>query len=680
MASVQYTNEQLQLAANTVRVLSAEGVEKANSGHPGMPMGAADYGVVLWLKYLRFNPSDPKWLNRDRFVLSNGHGSMFLYTMLHLAGYPISLDDLKSFRQWGSKTPGHPESFLTPGVECTTGPLGQGISNAVGIALGERLLATRYNSTEQDILNHRVFCFAGDGCLMEGVSSESSSIAGHLGLGNLVVLYDDNHISIAGDTALAFSEDVRKRYEAYGWRTLSVDGHDFTAIDQALAEAVSKSDKPTLIACRTIIGKGSPHKANDSEVHGSPLGAEELKLTKEALNWPLEPSFYVPDEVRKMFAARVEQLNNEYSAWQKKFGQWQEANSEKAAQLTRQISRAAPEDLTDKLIAALPTDGKPVSTRKLSNIVLQAASKEVNSLVGGSADLEPSTLTLVKGSSDVEKNQFGGLNLRFGVREHAMGAIMNGLAYYGAFTPYGSTFLVFSDYVRPSIRVAALSHLPSVFIFTHDSFFLGEDGPTHQPIEHINSLRMIPNLQVFRPADGLETAVCYSLALSRQDGPSALLFTRQNLDPFVRPAGFSTKDITRGAYSVLEPLGDKAQPEIVIIATGSEVPLALAAAKKLDGTKVRVVSMPCVELFQAQSREWREKLIPRSAKKVALEAGSTFGWESILDADSSNLLTIGINRFGASAPAKVLAEKFGFTADAVAGQIKERFIVETAKA
>ena len=671
MTPSNLTKEQQVLVANTIRMLSVDGVEKANSGHPGMPMGMADLSTVLWFNFLRFNPQDPKWLARDRFVLSNGHGSMLLYSMLHLSGYAVSMEDLKAFRQWDSITPGHPEAGMTPGVECTTGPLGQGISNAVGMAIGQRLLAERY-ANGSDVFDHRIFVFAGDGCVMEGVSSEAGSLAGHLGLGSIKVIYDDNHISIAGRTDLAFSEDVCKRYEAYGWHTLRVDGHDYAAIDAALKEACAINDRPVLIAARTIIGKGSPNKADSYNVHGSPLGKDERAATIKSLNWVSEEPFFVPEEVRKLFAARVESLKGEFSAWNERFSAWQKSNPELATRLSAQLKRETPPDLEDRLVAALPKEGGSVSTRKLSGMVLQAASAAVDSLIGGSADLEPSTLTLIGKSSDVSKSSFKGLNLRFGVREHGMGSVMNGLSYYGGFIPYGSTFLCFADYMRPTVRLAALSHLQSVFIYTHESFFLGEDGPTHQPIEHLNSLRMIPNLWVLRPADGLETAVCYRMALERKGGPSALAFTRQDLPTLERPAAFKREDIAKGAYTVFER---GAKPDIVFVATGSEVSLALAAAKELpEATAIRVVSMPCRELYAAQPKAYREQLIPPTAKKIVVEAGTSFGWLGMIEARPEDTLMVTIDHFGASAPASVLAEKFGFTPKAVAARVKESFL------
>ncbi len=672
--SDRFTKEQLTLVANTIRMLAADGVEKANSGHPGMPMGMADLAAVLWLRYLRFNPEQPKWLARDRFILSNGHGSMLQYALLLLAGFKVSLDDLKSFRQWGSITPGHPESFMTEGIECTTGPLGQGISNSVGMAIGQKLFAARYGQGDgASLFDHKVFVFAGDGCMMEGVSSEACSVAGHLGLGNLIVIYDDNHISIAGRTELAFTEDVPKRFEAYGWHTERIDGHDYDQIDKAIQNALAVKDRPCMIAARTIIGKGAPHKQGSEHVHGSPLGKEELAATKKALNWPTEPMFYVPDETKKIFAERIESLKQQYGEWQQKFSSWKSANGDLAARLDRQVRCVVPADLEQKLTAALPTDKGAVATRKLSQMVLQALSANVDSLVGGSADLEPSTLTLIAKSTDVAKSQFAGLNVRFGVREHGMGAIMNGLSCYGGFIPYGSTFLCFADYMRPTIRLAALSHLRGLFIFTHDSIFLGEDGPTHQPIEHLNSLRMIPNVHLFRPADPLETAICYKVAVELERAPAVFALTRQNLPVIERPAGFDTKTIASGAYTAFEAGG--AKPEIVFVATGSEVGLAIDAAKTLSAkVPVRVVSMPCCELFRKQPESARQALIPAGCKLVVCEAGTSFGWTSILEADPAKTEFVTIDHFGASAPANVLGEKFGFTPAAVVAKVTKRFL------
>ena len=661
----------LELVSNTIRFLSADGVQKANSGHPGMPMGMAEIAAVLWLKHLRFNPEVPLWLGRDRFVLSNGHGSMLLYSMLHLCGYDVSLDDLKSFRQWESLTPGHPEYAVTPGVECTTGPLGQGIANACGMALGQKIMESCYASDSINPFSHRVFCFCGDGCLMEGISSEASSFAGHLGLGNLILIYDDNHITIAGKTELAFSEEVEKRYEAYGWHVQKIDGHNFEEIDKALLQAVNETSRPSIILARTVIGKGSPNKAGFADVHGSPLGAEEIKAAKSACGFPSDKEFYIPEAVREVFGNRLTKLKSEYEKWQQDFIKWRLQDSALAARLESQLLMELPEDLQSRLISALPTDGKPVATRKLSQSVLQAASSCVSCLIGGSADLEPSTLTLIKKSTSISKDNLSGLNIHFGVREHAMAAIMNGLSYYGGFLPYGSTFFVFLDYLRPALRLSALAKLPVLYIFTHDSIFVGEDGPTHQPIEQLAILRATPNAWTFRPADGLETAVCYAQALERRDGPCAMVLSRQNITPFERRADFRADDIRRGAYSVMEP-ETGVNPQIVFVATGSEVSLAVAVAKLLNPVPIRVVSMPCAEIFMLQPKEYKDTLLPYEASKVVLELGSTFGWYGLVQGSPENTLVIGLDHFGASAPYNVLAEKFGWTVDQIAEKVQKK--------
>lgn len=664
--------DQLDLAAKTIAMLSADGVEKANSGHPGMPMGVAHIGAVLWLKHLKYSAKDTKWLNRDRFVLSNGHGSMFLYSMLHLSGYELSLDDLKNFRQWGSKTPGHPENTHTPGVECTTGPLGQGISNAVGMALAGKVMAARYNTPANSPFTHHVYCMVGDGCLMEGISSEASSLAGHLGLGNLIAIYDDNHISIAGSTDLAFSEDVAARYRAYGWQTIAVDGHNPKAIDEALEQAKSQTAQPTLILARTTIGFGSPNKANTCGVHGSPLGASEMKSTKENLQLPSDKSFYIPEEVKQLFANRAEELSSEFAAWQSSFSTWKNQNPTLASTLDRQLSEPDIVQLDKALFKSVqdstaPTS-KAIASRKISQMLIQGAASVLESFIGGSADLEPSTLTLIKDGGSIGKDKFAGKNIHYGVREHAMGAMMNGLALYGGFIPFGSTFMCFSDYMKPAIRLAALSKIRSLFVFTHDSIFLGEDGPTHQPVEHLAALRAVPNLYVFRPANAQEAAGAYSKAIESQHTPSVLVFSRQNISMETTVEDSFAKS-KRGAYTIFDNGKNPEQtPELVIVGTGSELPLALASAKSLSGTMhVRVVSMPCAELYLEQSPEQQQKLIPCSCPTVVVEAASSFGWASILP--GRQLLVIGQDDFGASAPAEILAEKFGFTEEAVVKRI-----------
>ena len=653
--------EQLKLLATTIRMLSADGVQKANSGHPGMPMGAADYSALLWANYLRFNPKDTSWLGRDRFVLSAGHGSMLLYSLLHLFGYDLPMSELQSFRQWGSKTPGHPEFGLTAGVETTTGPLGQGFGNGVGMALSAKLLQARYS---EELFASRVFGVVSDGDLMEGVASEAASIAGHLGLNNLIYIYDDNHISIGGDTKVCFTESVPKRFEAYGWFVQSVDGHDMEATGKAIDAALREQKRPSIICARTVIGKGAPKKAGTSHVHGEPLGEEELKATKEAFGWPLEPRFHIPKEVGAFCCSLMEGKVKEHAAWQSKFATWQKSNPEKAAQLQSQISRTVPAALKDELIRGC-AETKKEATRNISGKALQVLAKHLPALIGGSADLEPSTKTLIKDSTDVQPGQFGGKNLRFGVREHGMGAVVNGLAYQQCWIPYSATFLVFSDYMRPTLRLAALCHLQSLFIFTHESIYLGEDGPTHQPIEHTASLRLIPNLHVHRPADSMEVAMCYYGAVQHTHGPSVLLFTRQGLPPLERRSTFQPDDVLKGGYVVQE----YGKPVYGIVATGSEVGLAVAAAQELakSGSGARVISMPCVERFVQQPETYRKDVLGSGLKLVSIEAGHTTGWERIVGA---NGLRIGIDHFGASAPAEVLAEKFGFTPAAVVKRIQ----------
>lgn len=668
MSFPEFNVEMFQKAAHTIRFVSADAVDTANSGHPGMPMGMAELASVLWLKYLKHNPDNSSWIARDRFVLSNGHGSMLLYSMLHLSGYKVSMDDIKNFRKWDSNTPGHPESYMTDGVETTTGPLGQGIANAVGMALGQKILSERFSTSNFNPVDHKVWCFCGDGCLMEGVSSEASSLAGHLALDNLILVYDDNNISIAGRTDLAFTENVEERYKSYGFHTLRVDGHDISAIDKVYSEALKLKGKPVLILAKTIIGKGSPNKADSYNVHGSPLGKEELEASKKSLSWPIEPMFYVPDEVRALFSSRNEYLSEVYNEWLTSYNTYRNTDKDSYDKLQMQINRTLPANLEEILVNAISSQTSAVATRKLSEIVLQAASANVEALIGGSADLEPSTLTLIKDSSDVLANSYKGKNLRFGVREHAMGSIMNGLSYYGGFIPYGATFFCFLDYMKPPVRLAALCHLQALYIYTHDSIFLGEDGPTHQPIEHLQMLRAMPNIQVLRPADALETAICYAMALEKKDGPSALILTRQNLPQLKRPESFTNSDIRKGAYTVYE--NDK-NPEVVFIATGSEVSLAEEVVNELSSRKkVRLVSMPSWDTYNKQDETYKNALIPENAKKITIEAGSTFGWRDMIGGTPKDTLTIGMETFGASAPANVLAEKFGFTKEGVMERIR----------
>jgi len=649
----------LKELALTIRTLSIDGVEKANSGHPGLPLGAADMASVLWANFLRFNPGKTDWDNRDRFVLSAGHGSMLLYSLLHLFGYDLPISELKAFRQWESKTPGHPEFGLTAGVETTTGPLGQGFANGVGMALSGKMLGARY---DKNIFNFRVFGIVSDGDLMEGVASEAASLAGHLSLGNLVYLYDDNKISLADETKVCFTESVSERFESYGWHVQSVDGHDMQAIAECIEKAIGEDKRPSIICARTVIGYGSPNKSGTSDVHGSPLGKDEAKLTKQKLGAP-EQEFFVPDAVSKFCKSKISEKIAEYEAWQVSFQKWASANKDLASLYESQKERRIPSNLKDELIGAFK-DNKKDATRNLSGKAIQVIAKHVPAFVGGSADLEPSTKTLIKDAKDVQPESYEGKNFRFGVREHAMGSIVNGLAYGQNWIPYSATFLVFSDYMRPTIRLAALSHLQSLFIFTHDSFWVGEDGPTHEPIEHVASLRLIPNLTVFRPADGLEVALCYYAALENKKAPSTFMFTRQNLPPLERRPDFKPEEIMLGGYIV----SGESVSDLVLVATGSEVSVAVDAAKLLEqsGKKARVVSMPSLELFRKQSKAYQDKVIPQKARKVSIEAGVTCGWERIV---GSEALLIGIDHFGASAPGEVLAEKFGLTAKAVSEKI-----------
>jgi transketolase len=653
-----------RLAVNTIRLLSADGVQKAKSGHPGMPMGMADVAYVLWTRYLKYNPADPEWPNRDRFVLSAGHGSMLLYSMLHLSGYDLSMEDLQQFRQLGSRTPGHPEFGRTPGVEATTGPLGQGISNGVGMALASKILAAKFNGAQAGLVDHYVYGICSDGDLMEGVASEAASLAGHWGLGNLIFFYDDNAITIEGSTELAFTEDVAKRFEAYGWQTLRADGHDHAQIAAALEAAQADKERPTLILTKTHIGMGSPNKQDTSGVHGEPLGDDELAATKANLGWPAEARFLVPDEVRAIFTARAEALKPAYEEWQKLFAGFQASAPELAAEWKALWSKEVPADLFEKMLEAVgdSTD----ATRNHGGKVMQIASAQVPALYGGSADLAPSNKTLIKGAGDISRADFSGRNLHFGIREHAMGAICNGMAYYGAFIPYGSTFLVFSDYMRPSIRVGALSHLQTVWVFTHDSIFVGEDGPTHEPVEHVAALRAIPNLTVLRPGDGAETAAAWSVALSRKTGPSALCLTRQSLQNLPRPADM--KDMLRGGYVTVDCEGE---PELIILGSGSEAALAVEAAQALqaDGIKARAISLMSWEVFEEQDEAYRENVLPSACRRrVAIEAGIAQGWERYIGLDG---LMIGMTGYGESAPYKVLAEHFGFTPEKVLAAIRE---------
>ena len=652
-----------QLAINTIRLLSVDAVQKANSGHPGLPMGAAPMAYVLWQKHLRHNPGNPKWPDRDRFVLSAGHGSTLLYSLLNLYGYDLALDELKAFRQWGSRAPGHPESFCTPGVEATTGPLGQGASNAVGMAIAERFLAGRYNRPGQTIVDHMTYSLLGDGDMMEGITHEAASLAGHLGLGKLVWLYDDNHISLDGPTSLTFSEDVAKRFDAYGWHVQKVASGDtdVDAIDLAIAAAKADA-RPSLIMVRTTIGFGSPHKAGTSEAHGSPLGPDEVKATKLAMGWDPEKQFYVPEEARAHFLTAAERGARAEASWQADFEGWAKAHPDLAAEWRMAQRGELPADWDAAIPPFTPKDD--LATRVSGGMILAGIAKKVPWLLGGDADLSCSTMTGLPGMGNFSGKTGLGRNIRFGVREHAMGAIANGLAYHGSVRPFTATFFVFSDYERPAIRLAALSKLPVIFVFTHDSIGVGEDGPTHQPIEHLAALRGMPNLWVMRPADANETAAAYRAAMKRTDGPTVIVLTRQKLPTLDRDKFAPASGLSRGAYVLSEAPGGA--PQAILLATGSEVSLALAAQDKLlaGGVRARVVSMPCWELFAAQPVEYRESVIPPGVgPRVSIEAGSTLGWHRWI---GERGVAIGLDRFGASGPGSVLVKQFGLTAENVA--------------
>ena len=647
------------LSINTMRFLAVDAVQKANSGHPGLPMGAAVMAYTLWTRHLRHNPRNPKWPDRDRFILSAGHGSMLLYALLYLTGYDVSLDDIKQFRQWGSITPGHPESHLTPGVEVTTGPLGQGFANGVGMAIAEQVLRERFNRPGFPVVDHHIYAIVSDGDLMEGISSEAASYAGTQGLGKLVYLYDSNGISIEGKTDVTFREDVGARFRAYGWQVVGpIDGMDMDAVDEAITEAKANLHQPSLIICKTIIGYGSPNKANTGEVHGSPLGEDEVALTKANLDWPLEPSFYVPDDVLSHFREAVSQGSQLEEEWNDLFSRYQKDHASDAAEFTRQITRELPQNWDANLPVFKPEDGA-LATRAAGGKVLNALFENLPDLVGGSADLEPSTKTWLKTSGKFGWEE-GGHNLQFGIREHAMGAIALGMAHHGGVIPYAATFLVFSDYMRPPIRLAGLSEQRVIFVFTHDSIGLGEDGPTHQPIEQLMALRAIPNVWVFRPADANEVAESWRQAILRTDGPSLLVLSRQKLPIIDRSQYASAQGTARGAY-VLNQVGN---PEIVLLATGSEVALALDAADRLTrgGTRVRVVSMPCWELFDLQPDEYRSEVLPSGVPRLSIEAGVSLGWQKYVGLDGA---IIGLDRFGASAPGNRVMKELGFSVDHV---------------
>ncbi len=642
-----------------------DGVQKAKSGHPGMPMGAAPMAYVLWTRHLRHHPAAPRWQNRDRFVLSAGHGSMLLYSLLHLTGYGLTLDDLKSFRQLNSRTPGHPEYGLTAGVETTTGPLGQGFGTGVGIAIAQKYLAARYNRPAHEIIDYRVYGIVGDGDLMEGISSEAASLAGHLRLGNIIYLYDDNHISIDGSTDLSFTEDRLKRFEAYGWHVQQVtDGNDLTAIDAAIAHAEQATDRPSIIAVRTHIGFGSPHKQDTAEAHGSPLGDEEIRLTKKNLGWDPEKQFFVPDEALAHFRLALDAGTKRVAEWKKRFETYRNAHPELAREL-ESVWNAQPGESWKQ---ALPTFTEPMATREASGKVIAAIAPHLPALIGGSADLTPSNNTLPKGTADFAPPSYAGRYLRFRVREHAMGAILNGMALTDGMIPYGGTFFTFTDYMKPAIRLACLMGVRPIYILTHDSIGVGEDGPTHQPVEHLAALRAIPNVTVIRPADANETAVAWQTAIEHRTGPVGLILTRQKL-PIIDRTRYAPADLLRrGAYALASSPN---APELLLIATGSEVSLAIGAYEQLsaDGVAARVVSMPSWELFERQSAEYRDAVLPPSVRKrLVIEAGSPFGWERYAG-DGGRIL--GISRFGVSAPAEDAFKEFGFTPQSVLAAARE---------
>lgn len=655
-------------AINTLRFLSADAVQKANSGHPGLPMGAAAMAYTLWTRHLRHNPRNPRWVGRDRFVLSGGHGSMLLYSLLHVTGYDLPLEQIQNFRQWGSITPGHPEYGLTPGVETTTGPLGQGFATGVGMAIAATHLSATFNLPGFELFDSYIYGIVTDGDLMEGVSSEAASLAGHLSLGRLIYLYDNNHISIDGSTDLAFTEDRAARFEAYNWHVQNVaDGNDVEAIDAAI-QAAKKDPRPSLILCRTTIGYGAPHKQGTSSAHGEPLGEEELKLAKENLGWPVEPKFYIPEDVLGHFREAVDRGRKLEDEWKEKFADYQRLHPEKGSELKRRLDGELPSDW-DADLPVFPADEKGLASRAASGKTINALAKKLPELIGGSADLEPSNKTWITDSPAFEKDSPEGRNFHFGVREHATGAALNGIALYGGLIPYGGTFLIFSDYMKPAIRIAALSHIPVIYVFTHDSVGLGEDGPTHQPVEQLAALRAVPNITVIRPADANETVEAWKVAIQRRNGPTALALSRQALPTLDRTIADDASELAKGAY-VLSNFGD-GEPELILMASGSEVSLIYNAAAHLaaEGVNVRAVSFPSWELFEEQDEVYREAVLPKNIKKrLAVEAGAGLGWERYVGSDGA---VLSLDRFGASAPAKIIFEQFGFTVDNVIERARE---------
>ncbi|MCS0652422.1 transketolase [Cytobacillus firmus] len=657
-----------ELSISSIRTLSIDAIEKANSGHPGMPMGAAPMAYTLWTRFMNHNPKNPEWFNRDRFVLSAGHGSMLLYSLLHLSGYDVSMNDIKEFRQWGSKTPGHPEFGHTPGVDATTGPLGQGIAMAVGMAMAERHLAATYNKDNFNVVDHYTYSICGDGDLMEGVSAEAASLAGHLKLGRLVVLYDSNDISLDGDLDKSFSESVEQRFKSYGWQYIRVeDGNDLHEIAKAIEEAKQDESRPTMIEVKTVIGYGSPNKSGKSDVHGAPLGADELKLTKEAYKWTFEEDFHVPQEVYDHFKQQVvENGTKKQQEWEDLFAQYKESHPE----LGKQLEQAINGELAEGWDKDIPVyeEGKSLASRASSGEVLNAIAQNLPSFFGGSADLAGSNKTMIKGTGDFTAESFDGRNIWFGVREFAMGAALNGMALHGGLNVFGGTFFVFSDYLRPAIRLAALMNLPVTYVFTHDSIAVGEDGPTHEPVEQLAALRAMPNLSVVRPADGNETAAAWKTAIESTNKPTALVLTRQNLPTLKGTDSAAYEGVQKGGY-VVSPASNS-NADVLLLAAGSEVSLAVEAQKALEGEGIHasVVSMPAWDRFEAQSKEYKESVIPKTVKKrLAIEMGSSLGWHRYAG-DEGDVLAI--DTFGASAPGERIMEEYGFTVDNVVARVK----------
>ncbi len=655
-------------AINTLRFLSADMVQQANSGHPGLPMGAAAIAYTIWVRHLHHNPRNPSWPDRDRFILSGGHGSALLYSLLHLTGYDLPLKELKNFRQWGSQTPGHPEYGLTPGVETTTGPLGQGFANGVGMAIAEAHLAAVFNEPGHEIINHYIYAIVTDGDLMEGLASEAASLAGHLQLGKLIYLYDDNHITIEGSTDLAFTEDRASRFSSYGWHTQIVaDGNDVDGIDLAIKTAIT-NPSPSLILCRTHIGFGLPTRQDTAKAHGEPPGDEELNGAKQKLGWPLEPRFFIPDDVLTHFRKAVDEGRRTETEWNKHIDSYSTAFPEKSIELKRRFSGELPENW-QSVLPVFPADPKGMATRAASGKTLNALANKIPEIIGGSADLAPSNNTRLEDYPDYQKDTPQGRNLHFGVREHGMGGIVNGMALHGGVRPFGATFLVFSDYMRGAIRLSAISHIPSIWVYTHDSIGVGEDGPTHQPVEHLAALRAIPNLVVIRPADANETAEAWKIAIKRNDGPTALIFSRQNLPTLDRSVYSAASNLTKGAY-VLADIGDK-ESELILMASGSEVSIMIEAGEKLgaEGVSIRMVSFPSWELFAEQGIEYQEAVLPPMVHvRLAIEAGISQGWERWVGGDGA---VISMEHFGASAPGKILFEKYGFSVENVLNKARE---------